>query len=82
MLLPAAIAMGVPGCTVGGCWGFLFFWIFVTLMALVCLHGLHVCPRRPIFFSEGGEVMKRHTVGSLTIPRTGIKRVYIWKYYK
>ena len=36
MLLPAAIALGEAGCTVGGCWGFLFFWIFVTMMALVC----------------------------------------------
>ena len=34
-------------------------------------------------FSEGTEVTTRHTEGlSLTIPRTGIKRVYLWKTLK
>ena len=39
-----------------------------------------VCPLHPanpagLFFSEGGDAIKLHTEGSLTIPRTGIKRV-------
>ena len=40
-------------------------------------HGNTVLPPDPaaLLFSEGGEVVELHTVGSLTIPRTGIKRV-------
>ena len=32
-------------------------------------------PAVRVFFSKGAEVIKRHTAGSLTIPRTGINRV-------
>ena len=31
-------------------------------------------------FSEGGDVIKLHIEGSLTIPKPGIKRVYLWEY--
>ena len=31
-------------------------------------------------FSEGGEVMKLRIIGSITIPKPGIKRVELWEY--
>ena len=31
-----------------------------------------------VFFSEGGELIKLHIEGSLTIPAPGIKRVGLW----
>ena len=38
-------------------------------------HSVFTPPDPAGIFSEGGEVIKRHTVGSLSIPTTEIKRL-------
>ena len=35
-------------------------------------------PIRLVIVSEGGEVIELHVEGSLTIPRTRIKRISLW----
>ena len=45
------------------------------------LVGRAAATARPVgLVSEGAEVIKRHIEGSLTIPRTGIKRAKLWEY--
>ena len=39
-----------------------------------------LAPEPAGLFSEGGEVIKLHIEGSITIPTTGIKWVLLWEY--
>ena len=47
-------------------------WVFIT-SEYPGIHDIGLATMG--LFSEGGEVIKLHTVGSLTIPTTGMKRV-------